>query len=64
MFGSLFYGFTFGNAFWLGPAAVTGYAVLFFAIQIVFCVWWANRHRPGLALYLIPHFPTYTSASL
>ena len=47
MFGTLFYGFAFGNAFWLGPAAVTGYAVLFFAIQIVFCVWWANRFRFG-----------------
>lgn len=47
MFGLLFYGFAFGNAFWLGPAAVTGYAVLFFAIQIVFCVWWANRFRFG-----------------
>ena len=47
MFGMLFYGFAFGNAFWLGPAAVTGYAVLFFAIQIMFCVWWANRFRFG-----------------
>jgi uncharacterized protein len=47
MKGTLFYGFAFGNAFWLGPAAVTGYAVLFFAIQIVFCVWWVNRFRFG-----------------
>jgi len=47
MFGALFYGFAFGNAFWLGPAAVTGYAVLFFAIQIVFSVWWTNRFRFG-----------------
>ena len=47
MFGALFYGFAFDNAFWLGPAAVTGYAVLFFAIQIVFCVWWAKRFRYG-----------------
>jgi len=47
MFGTLFYGFVLGNAFWLGPAAVTGYAVLFFAFQIVFCVWWANRFRFG-----------------
>ena len=47
MFGALFYGFAFGNAFWLGPAAVTGYAVLFFAIQIVFSVWWAKRFRFG-----------------
>jgi len=47
MFGALFYGFAFGNAFWLGPAAVTAYAVLFFAIQIVFSVWWTNRFRFG-----------------
>jgi uncharacterized protein len=47
MFGALFYGFAFDNAFWLGPAAVTGYAILFFAIQIVFCVWWAKRFRFG-----------------
>ncbi len=47
MFGTLFYGFAFGKAFYLGPAAVTGYAVLFFAIQIVFSVWWTNRFRFG-----------------
>ena len=47
MFGALFYGFAFGNAFWLGPAAVSVYAVLFFAIQIVFCVWWVKRFRFG-----------------
>lgn len=47
MMGTLFYGFAFGKAGWLGPAAVTGYAVLFFAILIVFSVWWANRFRFG-----------------
>ena len=47
MFGTLFYGFAFGKAFYLGPAAVTGYAVLFFAIQIMFAVWWTNRFRFG-----------------
>jgi uncharacterized protein len=47
MFGALFYGFAFGNAFWLGPAAVTGYAVLFFAILILFAVWWTKRFRFG-----------------
>jgi len=47
MFGALFYGFAFGNAFWLGPAAVTAYAILFFAIQIVFSVWWTKRFRFG-----------------
>jgi len=47
MFGTLFYGFAFGKAFYLGPAAVTGYAVLFFAMQITFAVWWTNRFRFG-----------------
>jgi uncharacterized protein len=47
MFGTLFYGFAFGKAFYLGPAAVTGYAVLFFAVQILFAVWWTNRYRFG-----------------
>ena len=47
MFGTLFYGFAFGKAFYLGPAAVTRYAVLFFAIQIMFAVWWTNRFRFG-----------------
>jgi uncharacterized protein len=47
MFGMLFYGFAFGNAFRLGPAAVTGYAVLFFAILILFAVFWTNRFRFG-----------------
>jgi uncharacterized protein len=47
MFGTLFYGFAFGYSFWLGPAAVTGYAVVFFAIQVVCANWWANRFRYG-----------------
>jgi uncharacterized protein len=47
MTGMLLYGYAFGNAFWLGPAAVTGYAVLFFASLIVFSVWWTNRFRFG-----------------
>ncbi|MCH7830798.1 MAG: DUF418 domain-containing protein, partial [Proteobacteria bacterium] len=47
MFGILFYGFAFGNVFWLGPVAVTAYAVLFFAILIVFSVWWTKRFRFG-----------------
>ncbi len=52
MFGTLFYGFAFGNAFWLGPTAVTGYAILFFAILVVFSVWWTNRYRFGPMEYL------------
>jgi uncharacterized protein len=47
MFGTLFYGFAFGYAFRLGPAAVTGYAVLFFAILLMFSVWWTRRFRFG-----------------
>jgi uncharacterized protein len=47
MSGMLLYGYAFGNVFWLGPAAATGYAVLFFAILVVFSVWWANRFRFG-----------------
>lgn len=47
MFGALFYGFAFGKAFWLGPAAVTGYAVLFFSILVAFCTWWTKRFRFG-----------------
>jgi uncharacterized protein len=47
MLGSLFYGFAFGKAFYLGPAAVMGYAVLFFTILILFAVFWTNRFRFG-----------------
>jgi uncharacterized protein len=47
MFGLLFYNFAFGQAFYLGPAAVTGYAILFFAILTLFAVWWTNRFRFG-----------------
>lgn len=47
MFGTLFYGFALGKAFYLGPAAVTGYAVLFFAIQILIAVLWTSRFRFG-----------------
>jgi uncharacterized protein len=47
LFGALFYNFAFGKAFYLGPAAVTGYAVLFFAILILFAVFWTNRFRFG-----------------
>jgi uncharacterized protein len=47
MFGALFYNFAFGKAFYLGPAAVTGYAVLFFAFLILSAIWWTNRFRFG-----------------
>jgi uncharacterized protein len=47
MFTTLFYGYGFGQVFRLGPVAVTGWAVLFFAIQIVVCRWWTSRFRFG-----------------
>jgi uncharacterized protein len=47
MFGALFYGFALGKAFYLGPAAVMGYAVLFFVMLLLFAVWWTNRFRFG-----------------
>ena len=47
MFTTLFYGYGFGQAFRLGPAAVTGWAVVLFAVQIVVCRWWSRRFRFG-----------------
>jgi uncharacterized protein len=47
MFGTLYYGFAFGYAFQLGPAAVMGYAAVFFAFLILFAVWWTKRFRFG-----------------
>jgi uncharacterized protein len=47
MFTTLFYGYGFGQAFRLGPAAVTGWAVASFALQVVACQWWSRRFRFG-----------------
>jgi uncharacterized protein len=47
MFTTLFYGYGFGQAFQLGPAAVTAWAVLIFAGQVVACQWWLRRFRFG-----------------
>ncbi len=47
MFTTLFYGYGFGQVFRIGPAGVTAYAILFFAIQIVACVWWVRYFRFG-----------------
>jgi uncharacterized protein len=47
MFTTLFYGYGFSQAFRLGPAAVTGWAVAFFALQVVACQWWSRRFRFG-----------------
>jgi len=47
VFTTLFYGYGFGQAFRLGPAAVTAWAVVIFAVQIVACQWWSRRFRFG-----------------
>ncbi len=47
MFTTLFYGYGFGQAFRLGPAAVTAWAVMIFAVQVVACQWWLKRFRFG-----------------
>jgi uncharacterized protein len=52
MFTTLFYGYGFGQLFLLGPAATTAYAVLFFAIQLLFCTWWMRRFKFGPAEWL------------
>ena len=52
MFTTLFYGYAFGQAFRIGPAAVTMYAVLFFAVQMAACSWWIRRFRFGPAEWL------------
>ncbi len=47
MSGTLFFGFAFGQAYRIGPATVSVYAVLFFVIQIAACTWWVRRFRFG-----------------
>ena len=47
LFTTLFYGYGFGQAFRLGPVAVTCWAIAFFAIQVVACRWWSARFRFG-----------------
>jgi uncharacterized protein len=47
VFSTLFYGYGFGRAFRLGPAAVTGCAVAIFAVQMLACYWWVRRLRFG-----------------
>ena len=47
MFTTLFYGYGFGQAFRLGPVAVTAWAVMIFAVQVVACQWWSRRFRFG-----------------
>lgn len=47
IFTTLFYGYGFGQAYRLGPAAVTAWAVLIFAAQVVACQWWLRRFLFG-----------------
>ena len=47
MFTTLFYGYGFGQAFRLGPTAVTAWAVVFLGVQFVACRWWSRRFRFG-----------------
>jgi uncharacterized protein len=47
LFTTLFYGYGFGQAFRLGPAAVTAWAVIIFAVQVIACQWWSKRFRFG-----------------
>jgi len=47
VFTTLFYGYGFDQAFRLGPAAVTVWAVMIFAVQVVACQWWLRRFRFG-----------------
>lgn len=46
-FTTLFYGYGLGEAFKMGPAAVTICAALFFGAQVVACRWWLRRYRLG-----------------
>jgi len=51
-FTTLFYGYAFGQVFRLGPVAVTAWAVVIFAVQVVACQWWLRRFRFGPAEWL------------
>ena len=47
VFTTLFYGYGFGQAFRLGPVAVTAWAVVILGVQLVACQWWSRRFRFG-----------------
>jgi uncharacterized protein len=52
MFTTLFFDYGFDQAGKLGPAAVSGYALVFFAIQVLMSNWWLKRFRYGPAEWL------------
>jgi uncharacterized protein len=47
MFTTLFYGYGFGQIYRLGPVAVTGWAVVFFAVQLAASWWWSKHFLFG-----------------
>jgi uncharacterized protein len=49
VFTTIFYGYALGLASWMGPAAVSGLAVVIFSAQILACGWWLRRYRFGPA---------------
>lgn len=51
-FTTLFYSYGLGQAFRMGPAEVTIYALAFFALQLAACAWWLRRYRMGPAEWL------------
>jgi uncharacterized protein len=51
-FTTLFYGYGLGQAYRMGPAAVTASAVSIFGLQILGCAWWVKRYRFGPAEWL------------
>jgi uncharacterized protein len=48
-FTTLFYGYGLGFVGRTGPAGVTEFAILIFALQLVVCDWWVRRYRFGPA---------------
>ena len=46
-FTTVFYGYGFGQAFRLGPAAVTAIAIVIFVAQVIACSWWVRRFQLG-----------------
>ncbi len=51
-FTTLFYGYGLGQAYRLGPLAVTAAAVGIYAGQLLVCSWWLRRFRYGPAEWL------------
>ena len=52
IFTTLFYGYGFGQAFRLGPLAVSAWAIAIFVLQVLACQWWLRYFRFGPAEWL------------